>query len=66
MLHQGIGMALLAMRHSILGMRQGFSHMLIGSDGKPAEERKTDKRGNRRHSQYSTMDSLCHGFLLSG
>jgi hypothetical protein len=54
------------MRHGFLGMLQGFTHMLISSKGEPAEKRETNKRGNRRHSQYSAMDSHCHGFLLSG
>jgi len=49
MLHQGIGMALFAVRYSFLGMFQGFCRMLVSSKGKPAEQRETDKRGNRRN-----------------
>jgi hypothetical protein len=66
MVHQDIGMPLFAMRHSFLGMFQGFTHMLVSSKGKPAEERENNERGNRRYSQYSAMDSHFHGFLLSG
>jgi hypothetical protein len=63
-LHQGIGMALFAMRHSVLGMRQGFSRMLVSSKGEPAQQRETNKRRDRRHGQCSAMDSPFHGFLL--
>ena len=66
MLHQDIGMSLLAMRHSFLGMFQGFTHMLVHCKGEPAEQRETNKRGNRRNDQCSAMDSHFHGFLLSG
>jgi hypothetical protein len=66
MLHQGIGMALLAMSHSFLGMLDRFAHMLVVSKGKPAEQRETNKRRNRRYNQCSTMDSHFHGLLLNG
>jgi hypothetical protein len=66
MVHQDIGMPLFTMRHSFLGMFQGFTRMLVNSKGEPAEERETDKRGNRRNDQCSAMDSHFHGFLLSG
>jgi hypothetical protein len=49
MLHQGIGMALFAVRYSFLGMFQGFCRMLVSSKGKSAEQWETDKRGNRRN-----------------
>ena len=65
MLHQSIGMTLFPMRHSFLGMFQGFTHMLVSGKGEPAEERETNKRGNRRNDQCSTMDSHFHGFLLT-
>src|SRR5437870_10734833 len=66
MLHQDIGMPLFSMRHCFLGMFQGFSRMLVGGKGEPAEERETNKRGNRQNDQCSAMDSHFHGFLLSG
>src|SRR5437879_13881903 len=66
MLHQDIGMPLFSMRHSFLGVFQGFSRMLVGGKGEPAEERETNKRGNRKNDQCSAMDSHFHGFLLSG
>jgi len=66
MLHQDIGMPLLAMRHGFLGMFQGFTRMLVSSKGEAAEERETNERGNRRNDQCSAMDSHFHGFLLSG
>src|SRR5438132_7835811 len=66
MLHQNRSMSLFAMRHCFLGMFQGFSRMLVGGKGEPAEERETNKRGNRQNDQCSAMDSHFHGFLLSG
>jgi hypothetical protein len=66
MLDQGVGMALFAMRHGFLGMLQGFSRMFVCGKSKSAEERDTNKRGNRRNDQCSAMDSHFHGFLLSG
>jgi hypothetical protein len=65
MLHQGIGMALFAMRHCLLGMFQSFRRMLVSGKGEPAKEWEADKRGNRRNDQCSAMDSDFHGFLLS-
>jgi hypothetical protein len=65
MLHQDIGMPLFAMRHGFRGMLQGFSRMLVSRKGEPAEQRETNKRGNRRHSQCAAMDSHSHGFLLT-
>src|SRR5437660_3724633 len=66
MLDQDIGMPLFAMRHGFLGMFQGFSCMLVNGQGEPAEERETNKRGNRQNDHCSAMDSHFHGFLLSG
>jgi len=66
MLHQGIPMPLLAMRHGFLGMFQGFTDMLVIGKGETIEQRETNKRGNRGNDQYSAMDSHFHGFLLSG
>jgi hypothetical protein len=40
--------------------------MLVSGKGEPTEQRETNKRGNRRHSQCAAMDSHFHGFLLSG
>jgi hypothetical protein len=65
MLHGYIGMSLFAMRHGFLGMFQGFGRMLVSRKGEPAEQRETNKRGNRRHSEYAAMDSHSHGFLLT-
>jgi hypothetical protein len=65
MLHGNIGMSLFAMRHGFLGMFQSFSRMLVSGKGEPAEQRETNKRGNRRHSQCAAMDSHSHGFLLT-
>src|SRR5215510_10114846 len=65
MLHQDIGMPLFAMRHGFLGMLQGFGRMLVSGKGEPAEQRETNKRGNRRNNHYSAMDSHSHGSLLS-
>jgi hypothetical protein len=53
------------MRHGFLGMFQGFGRMLVSGKGEPAEQRETNKRGNRRHSEYAAMDSHSHGFLLT-
>src|SRR4029077_6289339 len=66
MLHQDIGVPLFSMRHSFLGMFQGFSRMLVSGKGEPAEERKTNECGCYRHNQCSAIDSHLHGFLLSG
>lgn len=66
MLHQYIGMTLFTMRHRFLGMFHGFTHVLVLCKGEPAEQRETDKRGNRRNDQCSAIDSHFHGFLLSG
>jgi hypothetical protein len=65
MLHHRIGMPLFTMCHSLLGMLQGFSRMLVSRKGKPAEQWETDKCGNRHTDQCSAMDSHFHGFLLS-
>jgi hypothetical protein len=65
MLDQDIGVPLFAMRHGFLGMFQGFSRMLVSGKGEPAEQQETNKRGNRRNSQCSAMDSHFHGFLLT-
>src|SRR6185295_9132240 len=65
MLHQDIGMPLFAMRHGFLGMLQGFGRMLVSGKGEPAEQRETNKRGNRRNNHYSALDSHSHGSLLS-
>jgi hypothetical protein len=35
-------MPLFAMRHSFLGMFQGFPRMLVSGKGEPAEERETN------------------------
>src|SRR6267143_3872083 len=61
MLHKDIGMPLFAMRHSFLGMFQSFSRMLVGGKGEPAEQRETNKRGNRCHNKCSATDSYFHG-----
>src|SRR5882762_4499986 len=61
MLHQDIGMPLFAMRHGFLGMFQGFSRMLVSGKGEPAEQRETNKRGNRCHNQCSATDFHFHG-----
>jgi hypothetical protein len=37
MLHEGIGMALLPMRHGLLRMFDRFAHMLIVGQGQPTE-----------------------------
>src|SRR6267143_325047 len=66
MVHQDIGMPLFAMRHSFLGMFQGFSCMLVSGKGEPTEQRETNERGNRCHYHCCAMDSHFHGFLLSG
>jgi hypothetical protein len=66
MLHQSIGMTLFAMRHSVLRMRYGLTYMLVSRKSEAAEQRETDKCGNRRHSQCSAMNSHGHGILLSG
>src|SRR5512138_2429650 len=63
MLRGSIGMPLFAMRHRFLGMFQGFSRMLIRCKSEPAEQRETDKCGNRHTDQSSAMDSHLHGFL---
>jgi hypothetical protein len=65
MLHGNIGMPLFAMRHSFLGMFQGFRRVLVSGKGEPAEKRDTNKRRNRRNNHYSAMDSHSHGFLLT-
>jgi hypothetical protein len=59
-------MALLSMRHSFLSMCQSLRRMLVSGKGEPAEQRETNKRGNRRHSQCAAMDSHSHGSLLGG
>src|SRR5689334_21667337 len=64
MLHENIGMSLFAMRHSFLGMFQGFSRMLVCCKGEPAEKRETNKCANRHTDHCSAMDSHLHGFLL--
>src|SRR6185295_13287121 len=64
MLHENIGMPLFTMRHSFLGMFQGFSRMFVSRKAEPAEQRETNKR-DCRHDQCSVMDSHFHGFLLS-
>src|ERR1700704_1036570 len=66
MVHQDVCMPLFAMRHGFLGMFQSFSCMLVNGKGEPAEERETNKRGNRRNDQCSAIDSHFHGCLLSG
>ena len=66
MLHQGIGMSLLAMRRGFFSMLHRFSYMLVFGKGQPTEQRETNKRGNRYNDQCSAMNSHFHGFLLSG
>ena len=64
MLHQGVGMPLFTMCHGFLGMLQGFSCMFVCGKSKSAEERDTNKRGNRRNASNplsaSTISTSCN------
>ncbi len=64
MLHQDIGMALLAMGNCFLGMFNRLTNMLVTGNSKPTEQREASKHGNRHYGQCFTMDSHFHGFPL--
>ena len=58
MLHDGIGMPLFAMRHCFLGMLQGFSRMLVGSKGKPAQVYDMKKVAEQKASELRANSKL--------